>query len=116
MRSENSSDREKLEREIKGETYTSLLRKLQQSDTFLERFGTWTHVVAFMHEVYPHTNSASGYSACGAFCTVLHFLHCTALSALYCTFCTVLHFLHCTALSALYCTDTKLHDCIRGSP
>ncbi|MCD6404319.1 MAG: hypothetical protein J7M19_00670 [Planctomycetes bacterium] len=48
MRSERDQDRERLEQEIRGEPYTSLLRQLQQANAFLRRFGNWADIIAFM--------------------------------------------------------------------
>ncbi len=48
MRSERDRDRERLEREIRSETYTSLLWQLQRTSIFLRGFGTWADIIAFM--------------------------------------------------------------------
>ena len=48
MRSERTDHREQLEQEIRGDAYTSLLQRLQQTHAFLRRFSTWTDAVAFM--------------------------------------------------------------------
>ena len=50
MRSDRDQDRERLEREVGGETYTTLLRQLHRTHSSLRRFGTWTDVIAFMRE------------------------------------------------------------------
>jgi len=50
MRSGRNNDRERLEREILGETYTSLLLSLQQTDGFLRRFRTWADTIVFMRQ------------------------------------------------------------------
>jgi len=50
MRSERDRDRERLEQEIRSETYTSLPWQLQQTNVFLRRFGTWADIVAFMRQ------------------------------------------------------------------
>jgi len=50
MRSDRDQDRERLEREVGGETYTSLLLKLQETDAFLRRFRTWADTIVFMRE------------------------------------------------------------------
>lgn len=47
MRSERN-DRERLEQELEGSAYQTLLRKLQQKHLFLRRFRTWADVIAFM--------------------------------------------------------------------
>jgi hypothetical protein len=54
MHSASNTGRELLEQEIQGETYTSLLHNLQQTDTFLRRFSKWEQVVAFMREGTSH--------------------------------------------------------------
>jgi len=48
MRSERDQDRERLEQDIGSETYASLLRRLQQPESFLCRFRAWSDVIAFM--------------------------------------------------------------------
>ena len=48
MRSDRDQDRERLEQEVGGETYTVLLRQLQRTHSSFRRFGTWTDVIALM--------------------------------------------------------------------
>jgi hypothetical protein len=50
MRSNRNHDRKRLEQELGGETYTSLLRQLHEAHAFLRRFGDWTDFIAFMRE------------------------------------------------------------------
>lgn len=47
MRSERN-DRERLEQELQGSAYQTLLGKLQRKHLFLRRFRTWSDVIAFM--------------------------------------------------------------------
>lgn len=42
------ADREWLERELQADEYQTLLRNLQRTDCFLERFESWADVIAFM--------------------------------------------------------------------
>jgi len=48
MRSNRNHDRQRLEQELGGETYTSLLRQLHETNAFLRRFGDWSDFIAFM--------------------------------------------------------------------
>jgi len=48
MRSDRDQDRERLEQEVGGETYTVLLRQLHRTHPSLRRFGTWMDVIALM--------------------------------------------------------------------
>jgi hypothetical protein len=50
MRSNRDHDRQRLEQELGGETYTSLLRQLHETNAFLRRFGDWSDFIAFMRE------------------------------------------------------------------
>lgn len=50
MRSDPITDHERLEQEVRGAPYASLLRNLQQTDAFLRRFEGWEDVLAFMRE------------------------------------------------------------------
>ena len=50
MRSDRDQDYERLEQEIGGENYTSLLRRLQETNDALLRFGGWPDFIAFMRE------------------------------------------------------------------
>ena len=50
MRSDRNHDRQRLEQELGSETYTSLLRRLRETNAFLRRFGDWTDFIAFMRE------------------------------------------------------------------
>jgi hypothetical protein len=49
VRSERK-DRERLERELQGSAYQTLLGKLQRKHLFLRRFRTWADVIAFMRD------------------------------------------------------------------
>jgi hypothetical protein len=44
------SVRNTLEQEIRGEPYALLLRDLQNTDSFLRRFGGWAEILAFMRK------------------------------------------------------------------
>ncbi len=50
MRSDRNHDRQRLEQELGSETYTSLLRRLHETNAFLRRFGDWADFIAFMRE------------------------------------------------------------------
>lgn len=48
MRPERDHDYERLEQEVGGEPYASLLQRLQQTNEFLRPFASWNEVAAFM--------------------------------------------------------------------
>ena len=43
-------DRERLEREIRGDTYEQLLKSFQRTESFYRHFSNWPEVIAFMRQ------------------------------------------------------------------
>ena len=50
MRSGRDQDYERLEQEIRGQSYTALLQQLQQTNAFLLRFGDWSDFIGYMRQ------------------------------------------------------------------